>query len=342
MNETRLFPPLRRCGVMLCGVLVITAGLLACSGPTDDGGDGEEETPDLTTVEYYDTVAGSWTSLHDTLGIPEPRSLAAVAAYCGKLYLFGGSKRVDLVSTRYKTVFIFDPGTNSWSQGASMSTNREGAGAVVVGDKIHVIGGALTSSTFLATMEIYDPYADTWTSGPSMATARYCPVVAYLPSDEKILVAGGMDESYTDLSSCEIYDTVSGSWSGTSSLSIPHGQACGGVIDDTLYLAGGFTESTTVTDVVESYAIGGGWSQGHTPMPSARGEMEGAVHGGLLYVVGGLYQDGAAQTVLSSFDVYDPVADSWSSLSSLPTARSEPSAVFIGDKLYVAGGYQQP
>jgi Kelch motif len=47
----------------------------------------------------------------------------------------------------------------------------------------------------------------------------------------------------------------------------------------------------------------------------------------------------AVQEVLSSVEVYDPRTGSWSYLTSLTTRRSGVSAVLLGDKIYVLGGF---
>lgn len=66
--------------------------------------------------------------------------------------------------------------------------------------------------------------------------------------------------------------------------------------------------------------------------------------GGYVYRVGGMTarnDPGADDDLHSTAEVsrFDPATSTWTSLPPLPAARSSHDAVFIGDKLYVAGGW---
>jgi hypothetical protein len=58
------------------------------------------------------------------------------------------------------------------------------------------------------------------------------------------------------------------------------------------------------------------------------------VYGGRIYYAGGL----AGGTVRPWFDVYDPVANTWSALPDMPAARHHFHPVVIGSRLYAIGG----
>ena len=70
--------------------------------------------------------------------MPTPRSGHGGVLYRGKLFCMGGegTRRV------FGQVEAYDPQADSWQAYASMLTPRHGMGAAVVGDAIHVAGGA--------------------------------------------------------------------------------------------------------------------------------------------------------------------------------------------------------
>lgn len=123
-----------------------------------------------TSVEAYDTTAGSWTDVAD---IPTPRArLAAVTGPDGKIYALGGSSIAGLainpLGEPLTTVERYTPATSSWESVASMTTARmDFAAAVGVDGRIYAIGGDMAAATFtgvasVATVEAYTPSTNTW------------------------------------------------------------------------------------------------------------------------------------------------------------------------------------
>src|ERR1044071_5203106 len=68
--------------------------------------------------------------------------------------------------------------------------------------------------------------------------------------------------------------------------------------------------------------------------PIARYAAAAGVIKDKLYIVGGATKGGAVNTL----QVYDPTADTWTSLKPMPTSRFYPAVGVIDDKLYVVGG----
>ena len=80
------------------------------------------------------------------------------------------------------------------------------------------------------------------------------------------------------------------------------------------------------------------WSwQTMAPAPLARFESQGAAVNGKLYVVGGFYNNATQATDL--VDVYDPSANTWQRIASIPEAITHAPVVVDGATLYVLGGY---
>ena len=85
-------------------------------------------------------------------------------------------------------------------------------------------------------------------------------------------------------------------------------------------------------------AQGGEWSA-KANMPTARKEIANAAVNmdGQIYVVGGRIPNG---NITNNFEVYDPVADQWSSLPGYPVPVWRATAAAVDGKIYVFGGYQ--
>lgn len=70
--------------------------------------------------------------------------------------------------------------------------------------------------------------------------------------------------------------------------------------------------------------------------PRARSRYGAVAHDGKLYVIGG--RD-ATDTLIADIDVFDPLANTWSSPTTWGEAPSDFGAFVEGDGIYVAGGY---
>ena len=75
-------------------------------------------------------------------------------------------------------------------------------------------------------------------------------------------------------------------------------------------------------------------------MPIRANHMAAAEYGGKIYVFGGqeLMEGGRGQIAIVKAWEYDPASDAWKALAPMPSARTAPSAVEFGGKIYVMGG----
>jgi N-acetylneuraminic acid mutarotase len=78
----------------------------------------------------------------------------------------------------------------------------------------------------------------------------------------------------------------------------------------------------------------GAWTTA-APMPTARSEIAAAAVDGRIYVAGGLTALGTSNI----FESYDPAADRWQKLPSLPLAVHHLAAVGAAGCFYITGGY---
>jgi N-acetylneuraminic acid mutarotase len=108
-----------------------------------------------------------------------------------------GGRRPDNGSTR--TLFVYDPGTDSWARMADMpQASCGGAQGVIAGQlyvytvldgKLFVAGGAEDDAGVVGTLEVYDPVTNTWTIAAPMPTPRFD--AAATAARGKLFVIGG-------------------------------------------------------------------------------------------------------------------------------------------------------
>jgi N-acetylneuraminic acid mutarotase len=106
-----------------------------------------------------------------------------------------------------------------------------------------------------------------------------------------------------------------------------------------VYVLGGFQGFDITDQVLVFDPATGDWSQA-SPMPEPVHHANAAVVGGKIYVVGAMQLDGLSFTAIGATWQYDPVADDWTVLQSMP-AGTERGASFVGavdGVIYVAGG----
>ena len=119
------------------------------------------------------------------------------------------------------------------------------------------------------------------------------------------------------------------------------------VLDGLIYVVNGYTGQCCSSEFGLDHVyifnpVTTGWYQGmEIPETRRRGSTGVVVYNNKIYTVGGLDGGhGTSATSYAYFDVYDPYANTWSTLPDAPRARDHFNAVVVNDKLYLAGGRQ--
>lgn len=120
-------------------------------------------------LEEYDPATNVWTT---RASIPYRQAGAVlVAATNGKIYAVGGFQSApdpDPLPANFDDLYgnwvqEYDPGTNVWTQKASMHRGRANHGvAAAPNGKLYVYGGSNNRSDAMDTLEEYDPATDVW------------------------------------------------------------------------------------------------------------------------------------------------------------------------------------
>jgi len=208
-----------------------------------------------------------------------------------------------------------------------------------------VIGGEVDALTIVAVNEVYDPATDGWETKSSMPTLRlaYCVHVV----DGKIYVIGGRDTyipgtyRYSKVfDTNEVYDPKTDTWTTLTPMPVADEGYLSAVMNDKIYVFG--RNATCIYDPKKDL-----WSIA-TAIPTFQYNCKTVVTSGVfapkkIYVIGG-YTDPHLNSMIFArvtnlTQVYDPMLDSWSLGSEMPTARTGLYVFAVDDLFYTLGGH---
>lgn len=207
---------------------------------------------------------------------------APVAVALGtKLYVIGGFLGATNLPTA--DVWVFDLSARTWSAGPPLPAPVGGAAAVVLGGRIHVLGGGNNVST-VATHYVLDPNTGQWTTAAQLPRAEGSP--AAVVRGGKIYAIGGRS-GFSDFGNTYIYDPAADAWTRGPSIP-PRGTAGAAVWRGSIYLFGGESQSArSVLGGVFRLAPGARAWRRIGRLPTPRNYARAVVFRRRIYVVGG-------------------------------------------------------
>jgi N-acetylneuraminic acid mutarotase len=240
----------------------------------------------------------------------------------GRVYTFMGGNQI---------LERYDPSNDTWTDLASMARVTLHAGAAVdSSDDIYVASGILSGGTnAFVQCERYDASGNSWSDFTSVASGveRWKPF-CWIDGSDRLHIACGILNNTDTTFRRSVYrysGGLSGSWSDLSTDSAAdHSRyfypITPGLFDSTnrLYAIGkGDSVSTPSTDV-ERYDLGAGTWSTRASLPAARTWAGRCVDASdRVYVVGGTDNVGTFAPLSTTYR-YDPGANSWSTLATLP------------------------
>lgn len=258
------------------------------------------------------------------------------------------------------TVTIADAGGTSptpapvpaltWRQVAAAPLARQEAGGTVVNGKLYVFGGYV-DTTYRPTrrVDVYDPAANTWSRGADLPVGlthagiandgRYIYIVGGYPAGE------GTRSQIFATDAVRRYDTVENKWTTLAALPGKRGGGALVLLGRTLHYFGGSDINRIDRDEHWSFDLdrpAAGWT-GRADIPGARNHLAGTAVGGVIYAIGGQNSQDSNARMSTQVLRYDPAADKWTPVASLPKARSHAShstAVYNG-RIYTFAGEGQ-
>lgn len=295
----------------------------------------------LSLASEGGTCVDPFWSATSTTGAPTARGWHGAVWTGSKMIVWGG-----FTPTPTNTGAIYNPLTDTWTSMSTLNapTARGWAYLSVVwtGSKMLVWGDDASGDNTPG--GIYDPATDSWTS---MTTVNE-PSTRWLDSKvwtgSKMIVWGGQNnDTFVSTNTGALYDPATDSWTPVSTTGAPTARVShkavwtgskmiiwGGVNDSGVHLDdGGIYDPATDT-----------WStMSNTNGPTGVGSMmSSAVWTGSKMLIWG--ERDANNNLLNTGGIYDPVTDTWSSITTLnaPTARDYQSVVWTGDKMIIWGG----
>ena len=201
--------------------------------------------------------------------------------------------------------------------------------------KLFLIGGTYDSDTSGCPAERYDPLINTWSPLESFKQrVKFCAVVTF---QGLLYVMGGVEQTEDKfLSTVQRYNPDTNLWQAVSSLSSPRSSVCAVATESHLYAIGGRSDVGSVSIVERFDPKEKAWCL-VVPTLEKRVNSSGVAVNEKVFVFGGIRSENYLH---SNFcEMYDPVTDMWSSITSTVTARAFVSAACLKGNIFVCGNF---
>ncbi|MEV6691841.1 S8 family serine peptidase [Micromonospora sp. NPDC051196] len=222
---------------------------------------------------------------------------------------------------------------DAWSEIAKLPASIYDNAAAWLDGKVYSVGGGSSTGTERKAW-VYDPSANAWTALPDLPVARSKPTAAAV--NGKLYVIGGWGGSGATVATVDVFDPAAGTWSTVGGATNPAPVAAAGaaVLGGKVYLVGGCADSTcTDSDRVVVFDPGTGSFGTGAAYPHPVSWLSCGGIGSSVYCAGG-----TGSTEYTDAYRYDPAADNWSPLPSMPVELWGSQYAAAGGLLVLAGG----
>ena len=248
-------------------------------------------------VAAYSVATNAWSA---AASLPHPRiRLNGVSAVGGKLYVAGG---ISGNSIAVRTLYVYDPGTNTWSRKADMPVGGGCGVQGVIDGKLYVYVGC-SSGSEPPHFYRYNHTKDQWTTLASPNSNHLHGAGGAIAG--KFYLVGTIDGAVPP-DRLEVYDPATDTWTFKARMPDPSSHVMAGtVLQGKLYVAGGIKtdHSGDAQATLRVYNPATDTWTLKAPMPSPRSWMAATAAGGKVFVLGGLDSD---ETVLNRVIAYTP------------------------------------
>jgi N-acetylneuraminic acid mutarotase len=290
-------------------------------------------------------VEPTWSALKWKKATPSPfaRVEAPAAVIDGKLYLFGGFTEELAASNR---VDVYDPATDSWTHKKDMPTQLTHLNPAIDGKTIWFAGGFKGKHPGPVTNEVwkYDTAADSWTAGPSLPERRGGGGLAVV--GRRLHCFGGYKADRNTNAGDHWSLSLEGGkdWKREAGLPDPRGHVTAAVLEGKIYALGGcHGHDITQIDVNSCHRYDPATKKWRkiANLPDGRSHFESStiVFKDRILVLGGRCNSSKpAKGIMGDILEYDPKADRWQVVGTIPQKLLAPSAAIIGERIVVTGG----
>lgn len=272
---------------------------------------------------------------------PITRSEAQGGFVNDKLYVLGGY--VDSTYQPTRRSDVYNPANGSWTRLADMPVPTTHAGTAMVGKYVYLAGGYIGNAdggqTFATTnVWRYNTGSNAWSAAPALPAARGSGALVMLGSELHFF--GGADINRQDKAE-HWYLRLNGGTSWTSAAPVPNPRSHMGYasIGGKIYAIGGQHEvdgNLVAQTSVHAWDPDGTWAQ-VASLPGPRSHISSAtfVMANRILVLGGQLDH---YTSVNSVLAYDPLSNSWTTLSSLPATRHSGVAGAFANQIFYTTG----
>jgi N-acetylneuraminic acid mutarotase len=253
----------------------------------------------VPAVEAYNIATDSWASR-----APLPVALTQMNGagnIGGKLYVSGGFLDEGSAGFHWqRSLFVYDPATNTWSRKADMPKRTAQGITGVIGGKLYVLIGTCEDCAVTNPPRLfrYDPLTNRWDATlPSAPFAHVRGAGGVI--NGKFYVAGGRGRDQRDSNKLDVYDPATNRWSTLAPMPTARSGAAGAVMGGKLFVIGqSNVEPGESQNQVEAYNPATNTWTTRTPLPGVgRGDLaagrvilEGRAH---ILAVGGTDVEGS-------------------------------------------------
>jgi N-acetylneuraminic acid mutarotase len=215
--------------------------------------------------------------------------------------------------------------------------------------RVLVVGGCIGSGICTGKVEIFNPKTDSWAEAKSLESDR-ASQTAQLLTDGRVLISGGTGAAGGSPVDGEgaVYDPQTNKWTATGPMAAPrHSAQSVRLPNGRVLVAGGFLledpSDQKMTTRVEIYdPVSNTWPSA-TDLAEARFAfiMISLPSGQVLAIGGARAWDSRwdENSFVREIEIYDPRADQWNTIGSLPQPRAHATGVLLPNgNVWVAGG----
>jgi hypothetical protein len=240
------------------GRVLITGGVDASAATNWD--DGEIYDPATNTLSPVGNLMQGPRAAHTATLLNDGRVLI-----CGGNTIFAvqaTGNYIQIFQSAQSSTELYDPVTNLFTPGPSMSSARVGHSAVKLPDgRVLIAGGIRTGvtigplalPTYAAGGEVFDPATNTFSPTGSLGTPRFIGAMERLPSGNVLYMGGAAGILLSTTTSCEYLDLASLTWT-TIPQGLPQGVALAPSAtlgDGSIVVVGGSTGSAASATAVD-------------------------------------------------------------------------------------------
>lgn len=263
-----------------------------------------------------------------------------------RVYVFGGFNGSSHVGTGYMAVINTDGTLGPWQTVTALPGTFAYTTAVVVKNKVYLLGGYINNTTATANIYVADINADgsigAWGNGPALPTATAYSH-AFINNNRLYVVGGYSGSPLNGLWSVNIKEDGSlGTWVTEANLPVTYYSGSVVCIKNRVYMVGGY-QNSSASSAIWSAAMNsdgsiGTWSF-YGSLPVTAGLSQVVVTRNVIYLIGGTQNGSPSANIYRAIINSDGSIGAWQLQAwTLPAVYNYGNATIVKGNIYFIGG----